>query len=190
MDLRRGGLARRLPVRYRGFAGPSAPWLEDGEGLFSGESLDEFVVSVAGTLADMLLCRPIFTDREAGLDILREEARAQLVEAVARNKMETVRRLVEVIQGLEDLSHQAALGHPWASAYDLSTTRSLLFGALIERSIILRDRPTYPNVMEEARAQLAEAAARNYTAVAQQLAEIVEELGHLAAHASDESETL
>lgn len=186
MDLRRCGVALGLPVRYRGFAGPSAPWLEDGEGLFSGESLDEFVVAVAGTLADMLLRRPIFTDRAAGLDVLREEARAQLVEAVARNKIETVRRLVEVIQGLEDLSRQADLGHLWASTYDLSAMRSLLYGALIERSILLRDHPTYLSVMEEARAQLAEAAARNYTVVVQQLAEIVEELGHLAAHASDD----
>lgn len=89
-------------MRYRGFAGPSAPWHDDDDALFSDESLAYWVEGAGRLLSDALLRRSAALLEAPTYALVQEEARAQIAEAASRGKIEMVVRLSEILQEMEN----------------------------------------------------------------------------------------
>ncbi len=108
MDLRRRGVARRLPVRYRGSLGPSAPyppWQDDDGGTdLPHDALTEYLGDVARSLAESLRRRADAVMHNPTYTLVSEELRAQMGEAATRNRAWAARRLLDCMEELEFLA--------------------------------------------------------------------------------------
>lgn len=103
MDLRRRRVARGVPlVRYRGFLGPSAPWLDDEDGeLFAESSYEDSLRAYARSLAQSLHSRGDRLLVHPTIERIRNELRLQIAEAAIYGDLYAARQLFDLAEAVE-----------------------------------------------------------------------------------------